>query len=304
MRVPRLCDRLPQVRPQCAALLAVIVAVAAGVDAVRADDGDLAGEFAQPSGYQRVLTDREIGGKVDSFFYARFGGESPQDALDTRLRNKVAELARTAGLSQAQKEKLLLAGAGDIHHLIDQINGIKVKFQTERAELRDLDHLFNELRPFLDVGTHSIFDANSLFAKALAKMLTSEQVARYQRIDRERSLFQHRAGVRMTALRLSTALGLSDEQRQRLEQVLFQETQPTRITGPAFPAAYFLAVYVQINRIPDEHLKSFLEPWQWQGLQRKIAERETYVAMLRSIGVNPQEDQVPVPQAARIMKAH
>ena len=303
MRVPRPSDRLPRLRPQYAALLAAIVAVTAGVDAVRADDGDLVGEFAQPSGSRQVLTDREIGGHVDGFFYARFGGESPQDALDARLRKKVAELARTAGLSQAQKQKLLLAGAVDIHHFVDRINDIKAKFQTERAEMRDLDRLFNELRPFTHVGTTGIFDGDSLFSKTLAKMLTPEQLARYQRIDRERSLFQHRAGVRMTALRLTTALGLSDEQRQRLEQVLFQETQPTRITGPAFPAAYFLAVYVQINRIPEAHLKSFLEPWQWQGLQRKIAERETYVAMLRSNGIYPQQDQVPVPQAARIWKA-
>ena len=107
----------------------------------------------------------------------------------------------------------------------------------------------------------------------------------------------------MTALRLSTALGLSDEQRQRLEQVLFQETRPTRITGPAFPAAYFLAVYVQINRIPETRLKPILEPWQWQALRRKMAERQTYVEMLRTYGIDPQEDQVPVPQATRIWKA-
>jgi hypothetical protein len=302
--MPRLSDRLPRLRPQCAALLAVIVAGTAGVDAVGADDGDLVGEFAQPSGPRQVLTDREIGGYVDGFFYGRFGGQSPQDALDSRLRKKIAELARTAGLSQAQKEKLLLAGAVDIHHFVDRINDIKNRFQAERAELRDLDRLFNELRPFADVGTTGIFDASSLFTKTLAKMLTPEQLTQCEKVDEHRRLFQHRAGVRMTALRLTTALGLSDEQRQRLEQVLFQETRPTRITGQAFPAAHFLTVYVQLNRIPEEHLKSFLEPWQWQALKRKIAERETYVGMLRGSGIDPQEEQLAPPQAARIPMGH
>ena len=47
MRVPpsRATD-CPACGRQCAALFAAIVAVAAGVHAVRADDGDLVGEFA------------------------------------------------------------------------------------------------------------------------------------------------------------------------------------------------------------------------------------------------------------------
>jgi hypothetical protein len=107
----------------------------------------------------------------------------------------------------------------------------------------------------------------------------------------------------MTTLRLTTALGLSDEQRQRLEEVLYQETRPTRITGQAFPAASMLAVYVQISQIPEARLKPLLEPWQWQALRRKMAERQTYVEMLRGAGIDPQEDQVAPPQAARAMKA-
>jgi len=302
MRVPRPSDRLPRLRLQCAALLAAIVAVAACVNAVRADDGDLVGEFARPSG-SHVLTDREIGGYVDGFIYGRFGGRSPEDTLDTRLHKKIAELARTAGLSPAQKEKLLLAGAVDIHHFVDRINNIKLQFQADRGEMRDLNRLLGELNPFADAGTTGIFDANSLFTKTLAKMLTPEKLAQCEKVDEQRRLFQHRAGVRMAAVRLTTALGLSDEQRQRLEQVLLEETQPTRITGQAFPAAHFLAVYVQLNRIPEEHLKSFLEPWQWQALKQKIAERETYVGMLRGSGIDPQEEQLAPPQAARAIKA-
>ena len=57
----------------------------------------------------------------------------------------------------------------------------------------------------------------------MMKTLTSEQVARYERIDWSRRLFQHRAGVHMTVLQLATALGLSDDQWQRLEQLLLKE---------------------------------------------------------------------------------
>lgn len=270
--------------------------------ALAADDSDLSGDIPPLPQHRRVLTDREIGGNVDSWFYSQLRGQSPQDALESRLRKRVNQLARTADLSQEQREKLLLAGEWDIHHFVDRIVAIKEKY--ERLQATDLNRLFQDVRPLLTAAREGIFDADSLFGKLLSKMLTPEQVARYEKTEQQRTLFQHRAGVRMTALRLSTALGLSDNQRQHLEEVLFHETRPTRINGSAFPAAYFLAVYVQLDRVPAERLKSFLDPWQWQALQRKIAERETYVAMLRSNGINPQEDQVPAPQAARIWKAH
>jgi hypothetical protein len=269
--------------------------------ALAADDSDLSGDVPPRVQNRRVLTEREIGGNVDSWFYGQLSGQSPQAALESRLRKRVQELARTAGLSKEQREKLLLAGQWDIHHFVDRIDEIKTKY--ERLETTDLNRLFQEVKPLLTAAREGIFDADSLFGKALSKMLTPEQIARCAKIERERSLFQHRAGVRMTALRLSTALGLSDNQRQHLEEVLFQETRPTRINGPAFPAAYFLAVYVQLNRIPEERLKFFLEPWQWQALKHKIAERETYVSMLRSNGINPQEDQVPVRRAVQAIQA-
>lgn len=75
----------------------------------------------------------------------------------------------------------------------------------------------------------------------------------------------------MTVLRLSTALGLSDEQQTRLKQLLLRETRPARTLEGAGPPWYFNVVYAQMPRIPEQKLRPLFEPWQWQALKTKLA---------------------------------
>ena len=168
--------------------------------------------------------------------------------MDWLLARKVGDLARASRLAEDQKQKLLLAGRGDIVRLIDRMEELRSRYRS--AELTpDIQNEINrKAAPIRAALRGGLFTDNSLFAKTMAKTLTSEQIARYARIDRSRQLFQHRAGVHMTVLRLATALGLSDDQWKGLEKVLLTETHPAQIIGEPYPAAYFNIVYRQMRR--------------------------------------------------------
>src|ERR1700722_2328525 len=151
-------------------------------------------------------------GAEDPLYYARrwgFGGEREgrRFELESLLKKNVAESARAGALSDGQRQKLLLAGTGDIHHLFDRMEQIKSKYQSEALDQDGLRRLNEETRPLLIGLFKGPFGENSLFAKTRAKILTPEQVVRIERDDDNRRSFQHRASVRMAVLRLSTALG-------------------------------------------------------------------------------------------------
>jgi hypothetical protein len=120
----------------------------------------------------------------------------------------------------------------------------------------------------------------------LARTLTLEQTARVERDDRSRLSFQHRAGVRMTVWRLSTAMGLTDDQRRRLEQLLMAETHPTPILNVVLPFARYVVIYVQIASIPEAKLKPLFNAWQWHTLQLKLSEIPRYAANLRENNIS------------------
>ena len=67
-----------------------------------------------------------------------------------------------------------------------------------------------------------------IFAKASRRTLTDEQRGRYEKDLRDRRDFRHRAAVRWTVVMLARSLGLTDDQRRRLETVLLEETRAAR----------------------------------------------------------------------------
>ena len=243
-------------------------------------DDDLVDEAAKKAAVEElVINPNGINGIVDvaaSIDQAVFGTQgaqnhSPQERLELRLQKRVDLLARDAALSEDQKQKLLFAGKGDIGRFVERVEHFKTRRQTAKADVNrfDWDQLFKETQPLV-ASRISLFANESLFAKTLTKVLTAEQQARYEKIERERAEFQHRTGVQLTVLRMSTALGLSGDQRQRLEQLLLTETRPGRGANRIYPTTSFNIVYVQMAHLPAERLRPLFEPWQWRALKRKL----------------------------------
>jgi hypothetical protein len=285
-----------------AAVAGCVLVVACGSIAARAgDDDDLTDrnssvpnqnvEFAVP---QQPSVDALLFGLGDR------DDQQQKQQLDQLLSRKVADVGRTARLAENQKQKLLLAGRGDIVRLIDRMEELRSRYRSAALTpdiQRQIDQEAGPIRAALRGG---VFTGDSLFTKTMTKTLTSEQIARYERIDRSRRLFQHRAGVHMTVLRLATALGLSDDQWKGLEQLLLTETHPAQITGEAYPASYFNIVYRQMRGIPEEKLKPLFDPWQWRTLQAKPAGGGRFGIAFERNGIFLDAVEAPAERARRL----
>jgi hypothetical protein len=241
------------------------------------DDDDLTKRRAQEVEKQQprvvvrragVARLRNIASNVDRLVFGVDVAAAPRERLQVLLRERIEQVAQTTTVSEGQKQKLRLAGEGDIQHFLDRVEQLKTKAQSDEG--LDWPKVRTETAPLRAAFHGRAFGGDSLFAKTLKTMLTPEQITRFQHFDDERRQFQHRAGVHMTVLRLSTALGLSDEQWRRLEATLLKETRPSRISGSVLPARYFGIVYFQMRGISPEKLQPIFEPWQWQILKIKI----------------------------------
>jgi hypothetical protein len=260
------------------ALAAAIVSSSlAGAAPPPTADDDLVDETAKKAVVEDLVINANgninIAATIDQLVYGNLAqNHSPQERLELRLQRRIDLLARDVTLSENQKQKLLFAGKGDIGRLVERVEEFKARHQEVKIGVNGLawDALSKELQPLVD-SRFNLFANESLFGKTLAKVLTAEQRARHEKIERERAQFQHRTGVQLTVLRMSSALGLSDDQRQRLEQLLLKETRPGRSPNRLYPTACFNIVIVQMARLPAERLKPLFEPWQWRELKRKLA---------------------------------
>jgi hypothetical protein len=201
--------RSPERFRRAVAVVGCVLVVAFGSMAARAgDDDDLTDpNSAVPNQNVELAVPQQL--RVEALLFGIGVRDDPNQKrqLDGLLSRRVADLGRTARLAEDQKQKLLLAGRGDIVRLIDRMEELRSRYQSAALTpdiQKKMEQETTAIRAALRGG---IFTGDSLFAKTVTKTLTSAQIARYERIDRSRRLFQHRAGVHMTVLRLATALG-------------------------------------------------------------------------------------------------
>ncbi len=116
----------------------------------------------------------------DSFDDWAFGGEQGakrfRDQLDILLQSKLQVVDRVFQLTEQQRRKVKLAGHGDIKHLLEMVDDSRREFQRARLDMRRLPELQRQLR-LVDLRViKGPFEADSILAKTLRKMLEEKEL--------------------------------------------------------------------------------------------------------------------------------
>jgi hypothetical protein len=201
--------------------------------------------------------------------------EQFQNRLDRDLTKQVNWAEREFELTEAQKTKLILAGRGDIKRVLDRRLAIDARIRSARddsAEMVNCEREAMDLQGDLERG---IFRRESLFAKTMATTVTAKQRADARKHETERHLAGYRMAVADAALRLTPALGLSDEQARHLKKLLTEEIDPPQESGES-DHAYIMFHFAQL---PDAKVKPIFNDSQWRLLsefRRSWASREWF----------------------------
>jgi Leucine-rich repeat (LRR) protein len=118
-------------------------------------------------------------------FIFRVGGDLTLERMRKRqeqwLPLKIAIVDRVCGLTDSQKEKLRLAGQGDIKRLFDQVEETRRRVERVQNDREKLRALSDELRPLRwALSRIGLSEDDVLFGKILEMLLTAEQRARYE----------------------------------------------------------------------------------------------------------------------------
>ncbi len=162
----------------------VLIAISSGVlansnCACGADDHEQTGDDQSPIGAQQT--------KIDAAFEQMvFGGRGWEARAAARcrlrmsLRQKIAALDALCHLSALQKQKLELAGRGDIMRFFELVEALRATFHTvfrNEADVTDLTKLDPETTQRWSHLFDGHFESGSLFAKTRHSVLTEAQSA-------------------------------------------------------------------------------------------------------------------------------
>jgi hypothetical protein len=210
-----------------------------------------------------------------------------RDWLSATLKEKVNELDRACRISETQRQKLILAGEGDIQRFERQVEELKAKCDTAGGiRPEQYNDIFQKTRPLQRTLQLGLFGSGSLFQKTLLTVLGPQQSARLEQVDRDRRAYRYRARVEMCVAQLDAVVSLRDEQRRRLVELVLERSRPPKVFGTY---DRFL-VLVQMSRVPEETLKSVFDSDQWPEVKKRLTQANRLIPALKRNGMIFDDD--------------
>ncbi len=192
-----------------------------------------------------------------------FGVAEPDHGLkriESLLTLNVDAINQVCGLTEDQVAKLNLAGQGDIKRFYDEVAVLRAKFMRVRRNRNAVNQFYQEIQPVkakLDAG---LFDEGSFFHKVLNGSLDDEQSSKYEEAQWNRRQARYHAKLGLALVIMERTMPLRAAQRERLIEVLQEETQPPKVFGQY---DYYVVLY-QLSQIPDQTLKPIFDEAQWK----------------------------------------
>ncbi len=234
--------------------------------AKKADRPNPQGRFGLPDFDQWVLN----GQRRDQFE----GGLKSQLALQIDAINCACEI------SSAQREKLELAGEGDLKRLSRTIEQLREKYREIGQDQQKFQAIAGDVSMLQMKVQSGAFDDSSLFHKVLRQTLDTEQTVRFERQERERRKFRYEAKIELVVSNLENAISLRAEQRQRLVKLLLDETEPPK----KFGQYDFYLVLCQTRKLGEAKLRPIFDDAQWRSLKKVLDQYGGMESFLKSQG--------------------
>lgn len=236
--------------------------------------------LAQPAGMGRAGA-FEI--PEETFEQWVFGGKTTSQVtkrLDSLLALRVESVERACGLSDGQKNKLQLAGRGDVKRYFGSVEEVRREFRKVRRDQNRINEIWQKIQPLQMKFNTGIFDETSLFCKVLKRTLDPDQSGQYEQQERERRRFRYEAKVELAIAMMETGLPLRDIQRQKFVKLLLEEAEPPAKFGQY---DYYVVLY-HAAKLPEEKLKPIFDDGQWRALTQLFAQARGMEATLKRNG--------------------
>lgn len=204
--------------------------------------------------------------------------DPPRAQLERILKTTLADIDSACHLDGSQKQRLELAGRGDVSRFFEQLDGLFRRLQAARADDVELKSVFEDVMrdvpPIREALALGVFGDDSLLAKARGSVLSTAQAGQYERFVREQRAQRHRARIAKAVAYLDGPIGFGGEQRQAFQDVLFAELplDDRRLALVAVPVDDdgCQIVLDRIGRLPREKLQPLFAEGQWRRLESQF----------------------------------
>ena len=143
-----------------------------------------------------------------------------EQTIESLLTLHVESANRACTLSATQREKLQLAGRGDLKEFFKLVDRARQQNHDIGQDQRKLSQFYSQASLIQGKLQQGIFVESSLYQKILRQTLNKGQVAQYEQLERGRQKFRYEARVELLFSKLASEIGLNADEEQRLVKLV------------------------------------------------------------------------------------
>ena len=197
----------------------------------------------------------------------------------------VEAVDRACGLSDPQIGKLRLAGQGDYARFEHRVAELRAKYVGKTYSQNEIGNIYQKIQPLAQIYQAGLLGDSSLFSKVLARSLTPDQVAEFERIEAERRQASYAAKVGLFIATLERSCPLTDRERTALGELILADTRPPKVFGQYD----WYVVLFQASKIPDEKYEQIVDQAQLRVLKQTVQQGAGLEQWLRQQGILADE---------------
>ncbi len=251
---------------------------------VPSEGGDLANTLQVVPG----ANGEELYAVADRYFESlvfdgtRFTASQVRRQLNDELAARLKPVVTRCSLDESQKEKLQLAGRGDIKSWFDRVENLRLQVTAERLTGPALSVLVRQMSALNYERRNGLFGKGSLFRKTAMSTLSNEQIQEFAAIEREIQLDAIYQALRKMPREIGD-FPISDETLRKIAQRVLDTCGDVTVSFPYAQEIYVLQA-AELGDEVEPLLKSLQE---WNTWQNQIAKARRAEARLRRLGVWP-----------------
>ncbi len=210
-----------------------------------------------------------------------------------RLEVEAESIRSTCKLGEVQKEKLLLAGRGDIQAFIQLYAEVRANFAEKLKEQnrQAFNNIWQEIQPLQKKYHGQVFSEGSLFEKVLGHLLDEQQAARLEKIRREQRKFRYQSAVMQLLVQFDQAASFTHENREKLLALVEEHTYPPKsMAGPQQSHLMTYYIAAQMAEIPEGQLRPLFRKAVWKVVKKQMSQGERMKNNFEQQGLVPDRE--------------
>lgn len=225
--------------------------------------------------------------QFERWIFQSSNAEQARTTLASAIDLEITRIEQATPLIETQKERLRLAGQGDIKRFYDRVEQARQEFYKLEGKLdqNNLNQIYQLTIPLSRELQQGLFGSKSLLKKVIATTVNEQQAITMREEEKRRRRVRMENAIKVFIAQTGRQMPLTTVQRESLLKLAMDDLKNVEATGPY---ATYLMTY-RLSELPREKFEAIFDDAQMNAFDKTLQRVKAMKATLVQQGLLDDE---------------